>query len=284
MIRIAQAASSETFGKYGTAPNQRRTGVTKEKPGGNLDGELNIINWRGGWEAVYRPLDPAVAEFIADFFYKAVANGSGIGYSWTGNTGLFDWLKNHNSKDPGDVNTPVNTDCTALAGAAVYNAGIHDDKLRTMTTSNMDAVLMGTNAFLKLSGKDLCEKGKGIQRGDLLWRTGHAACTLDSDPDYSLKPTFYFQKYSFNGTNITAGTPGTRAVQRTRSVAKNGYRIVDARLSYVSNSAIANVVPFFGYGDEDRLCVNFYRAGTSGTIDATIVVVYVREELTGASW
>ena len=278
MIRIAQAASSETFGKYGVAPNQRRTGVTKEKPGGNLDGELNIINWRGGWEAVYRPLDPAVAEFIADFFYKAVANGSGIGYSWTGNTGLFDWLKNHNSKDPGAVNTPVNTDCTALAGAAVYYAGIHDEKLRTMLTSNMDSVLMGTNAFIKLTGKDICEKGKGIQRGDLLWRTGHAACALDSDPDY-VKPMFYLQKYNFSAT-VSAGTPGTRAVQKTRSVKKDGYRILEVRLKYVNNSALANVVPFMGYGDEDRLCVNFYRAAGSGTVEATVMVVYVRKELT----
>ena len=278
MIRIAQAASSETFGKYGVAPNQRRTGVTKEKPGGNLDGELNIINWRGGWEAVYRPLDPAVAEFIADFFYKAVANGSGIGYSWTGNTGLFDWLKNHNSKDPGDVNTPVNTDCTALAGAAVYYAGIHDDKLRTMLTSNMDSVLMGTNAFIKLTGKDICEKGKGIQRGDLLWRTGHAACALDSDPDY-VKPMFFFQKFNFSAS-ITAGAAGTRAVQKTRSVAKDGYRILEVRLTYVNNSALANVVPFMGYGDEDRLCVNFYRTTGSGTAEATVMVVYVRKELT----
>lgn len=277
-IRIAQAASSETFGKYGVAPNQRRTGVTKEKPGGNLDGELNIIYFKGGWEAVYRPLDPEVAEFIANFFYRAVANGSGIGYSWSGNTGLFDWLKNHGSKDPGDVNTPVNTDCTALAGAAVYYAGIHDDKLRTMLTSNMDSVLMGTNAFIKLTGKDICEKGKGIQRGDLLWRTGHAACALDSDPDY-VKPMFFFQKYNFSAT-VSAGTPGTRAVQKTRSVKKDGYRILEVRLTHVNNSALANVVPFMGYGDEDRLCVNFYRATGSGTAEATVMVVYVRKDLT----
>lgn len=282
MIRIAQAASSETFGKYGVAPNQRRTGVTKEKPGGNLDGELNIIYFKGGWEAVYRPLDPEVAEFIANFFYRAVANGSGIGYSWTGNTGLFDWLKNHNSKDPGEVNTPVNTDCTALAGAAVYYAGIHDEKLRTMLTSNMDSVLMGTNAFIKLTGKDICEKGKGIQRGDLLWRTGHAACALDSDPDY-VKPMFFFQKYNFSAS-ISAGTPGTRAVQKTRSVKKDGYRILEVRLTYVNNSALANVVPFMGYGDEDRLCVNFYRATGSGTAEATVMVVYVRKDVTGVSW
>ena len=47
-IRIAQAASSETGTKYGTAPNQRRTGVTLANPGGNLDGELNVVKFAGG--------------------------------------------------------------------------------------------------------------------------------------------------------------------------------------------------------------------------------------------
>ena len=279
-IRIAQAASSETFGKNGVAPNQRRTGVTASKPQGNLDGELNIINWKGGWECVYRPFDETVAEFIAEFFYRAVANGSGIGYSWDSNTGLFDWLKNHNSKNPADVNTPVNTDCAALVGAAVYNAGIEDSRLRTLTTDKMDAVLMSTGCFVKLTGKDICENGKGIRRGDILWKKGHTACALDTDP-VSYKEAVYFAKYNFNGVSITAGEAGTRAVQKTRSVAKSGYRPVVARLSYVNNSALANVVPFFGYGDEERLCVNFYRAsGGSGTIDCTVIVVFVRKEFT----
>lgn len=278
-IRIAQASSSETFTKNGVAPNQRRTGVTASKPQGNLDGELNVINWNRGWGCVYRPLDPEIGDKIAEFFYRAVSNGSHIGYSWTGNTGLFDALKKKGSTNPLDVDTLVNTDCAALAGAAVYFSGIHDDRLRAMTTDRMDSVLMATNAFLKLESKDLCEKGIGICRGDLLWREGHCACALDTDSAYAGNPMVYFQKFNFSAT-ISAGTSGTRAVQRTRSVAKKGYRPIVARLSYVSNSAISNVVPFFGYGDEDRLCVNFYRASGSGAVDCTIMVVYIRSDLT----
>ena len=51
-MRIAQASSSENFTNYGTAPNQRRTGVTAAHPEGNLDGELNIVGWYGPWEKV----------------------------------------------------------------------------------------------------------------------------------------------------------------------------------------------------------------------------------------
>ncbi len=281
MIRIAQASSSENFTRNGIAPNQRRTGVTASKPEGNLDGELNIVNWNRTWECVYRAIDEDVAESIAQFFYNAVANAE-IGYSWDTDTELFDWLKKHNQTNPAKVNTPVNTDCAALAGAAVYFSGIHADGLRAMVTWKEDEVLMSTNAFIKLTDKELCEEGKGIQRGDILWRTGHTACALDSNPKGDRLPMFYFQKISFNDVAITAGTPGTRAAQKTKSIAKKGYKIVDVRLTYVNDSSLANVDPFMGFGDEKRLCVNFYRAsGKAGAINATIMVVYVRAEVTG---
>lgn len=284
MIRIAQASSSENFSKYGKAPNQRRTGASRAKPEGNLDGELNVVNWYGGWEAVYRPIDGAVAERIATFMYRAVANGNYIGYSWSGNTELFDALKKKGSTDPMDVDTLVNCDCATLTGAAVYYAGIHDDGLRAMLTWKEDEILMRTNVFLKLTDKEMLTNGKGIRRGDILLKEGHTAVSLDSDPVVS-SPMIYFQMYTYNGVLISAGTPGTRAVQRSRSVAKKGYHPVDVRLAYVSNSALAKVDPFFGWKDEDRIAINFYRAsGAGGPIDVSVVVVYVRDDVIGLSW
>lgn len=284
MIRIAQASSSENFTKYGKAPNQRRTGASRTKPEGNLDGELNIVDWYDGWEAVYRAIDGEVAEKIATFMYRAVANGNYWGYSWSGNTEAWDALHAKGSTDPMDVDTLVNCDCCTLVGAAVDAAGIHDAGLRAMTTWKMDEVLMRTNAFIKLTGKDLLNNGKGIRRGDLLWKQGHCAVALDSDPVIS-DAMFYFRKIPFRNVTISAGTPGTRALQRSQSVAKAGYRPIDVRLTYVSNSALAQVDPLFGWGDEDRIAVNFYRAsGASGTMDADVIVVYVREDVTEVSW
>lgn len=278
MIRIAQASSSENFGKYGVAPNQRRTGASRTKPEGNLDGELNVVEWYGGWEAVYRPIDGAVAERIANFAYRAVANGNYIGYSWSGNTQVFDALKAKGSSDPMDIDTYVNCDCASLVGAAVYYAGIVDSGLRAMTTWKEDEVLTRTNAFVKLTGEEMLKTGKGIQRGDILWKTGHTAVALDSDPVVPGN-LFVYEKHSFNGVLISAGTPGTRAVQRTIKVGKPGYKLFDVRLSYVSNSALAKVDPFPGWGDDSKIAVNFYRAsGAGGPIDATVVVIYIREE------
>lgn len=280
MIRIAQATSSETYTKYGKAPNQRRTGVTTTKPEGNLDGELNIVEWYGPWEKVYRAVDPAVAEKIANFFYHAVANGSHIGYSWSGNTELFDAMKAKGTDDPMDVDTPVNTDCCALAGAAIDHAGIHDGGLRSMTTWKMDEVLSRTNAFTVLTAKELCESGVGVQRGDLLWKTGHVACALDSDTS-GLKDLMVFERFNFYGVTISAGAIGTRGAQMSKPCAKAGYKPIVARLTYVSDSSLANVVPFFGNGDNDKtLHVNFYRAKLAKcTVDAGVIVVYVRDEV-----
>ena len=279
MIRIAQASSSEDFTRYGKAPNQRRTGVTKQRPQGNLDGELNVVNWYGPWEKVYRAVDPAIAEKIATFMYNAVANGNYIGYSWSGNTEVFDALKAKGSTNPLDIDTYVNCDCATLVGAAIYYSGIQSSALRALTTWKMEEVLTKTNAFTVLSGKELCESGKGIQRGDILWRTGHTAVALDTDVS-GLKDLMVFERFNFYGVSIPIGTIGTRAAQMSKLIAKAGYRPVVARLTYVSDSSLANVVPFFGNGDGDKtLHVNFYRATkTACKVDAGVIVVYVRDD------
>ena len=283
--RIAQASSSETFGKYGKAPNQRRTGASRTKPEGNLDGELNIVPWYGGWEAVYRPIDGEVAEKIATFMYRAVANGNYWGYSWSGNTEAWDALHKKNTTDPMDVDTLVNCDCCTLVGAAVDAAGIHDAGLRSMTTWKQDEVLMRTNAFIKLTDTAMLNNGNGIRRGDILLKSGHTSVALDSDPVTPSGQMFVFKRFDFNGVRITAGTSGTRAAQRTMTVAKKGYRALPPSLYYVNNSSLANVKAFFGWGDNNnKLTVNFYRAsGASGTMNVTVEIVYVREDVTVVS-
>ena len=308
MIRIAQASSSENFTKYGKAPNQRRTGVTRTKPEGNLDGELNIVPWYGGWEKVYRPIDPSIAEKIANFSYRAVANGNYIGYSWSGNTQLFDALKEKGSTDPMDVDTLVNCDCATLVGAAIWYSGIHAEGLRTLTTWKMDTVLPATNAFNVLTTKELCEQGKGIRRGDILLKSGHTAVSLDTDDsgvrvtlnndglffndekwnlvgkypnNIDMTKLFAFDRFNFYGVTVPAGTIGTRGTQMSKVITKSGYRPIVARLTYVSDSSLCNIIPFFGNGDGDRtLHVNFYRATRSKfSVDAGVMVVYIREDV-----
>ena len=222
MIKIAQASSSENFGKYGTAPNQRRTGVTAAKPQGNLDGELNIVNWYGGWSRVYRPIDGEVAEKIAQFFYKAVANGSHVGYSW-GSTQLFDAMKKLGTWDPMDLTTLVNCDCCTLLGAAVEAAGLHDDALRALCTWQVEEVFARLDAFQVLESRELCQEGIGIRRGDILWKSGHVACSMVSDtsaPRLSLTDKGLF--FADPEGNVTASYPEDGA----KLLRENGLRTV----------------------------------------------------------
>lgn len=187
MIRVAQASSSENPGspKWGVPPNQKRTGVTKARPEGNLDGELNIIPFYGPWERVFRATDSNVAEKIAWIFERAVANGAYIGYGQNnGNyprTGVFDALARMATPDPGEIRVLCNCDCSSLTGAAVYFAGVKDARLREMWTGTMRQILLSTGEFVEITDRQLLQSAKGARRGDICWKSGHAAVIIDSD-------------------------------------------------------------------------------------------------------
>lgn len=190
MVRLAQAASSEYFGIWGEPPNQRRTGATENNPGGNMDGELNVVPFYNGWEYVFRPKSEAVAEMIAWLMEGAVENGKYIGYSQNNGSfpreGVFDALAEMSDPDTRKIKVLVNCDCSSLTGACVYAAGkIEPDlsrpELRTMWTGSQRQILMSTGAFIKLTDPELLETGKGLRRGDILLKTGHTATVIESD-------------------------------------------------------------------------------------------------------
>lgn len=190
MLRLAQAASSEYYSTWGEPPNQRRTGATKENPGGNMDGELNVVPFYGGWEYVFRPKSPEVAEFIAWLMEGAVENGDHIGYSQCNEQypreGVFDALFAMANPDTRKIKALVNCDCSSLTGAVVYSAGIKDPALyrpdlRTMWTGSERELLMSTGAFVELTDPLLLELGTGLRRGDILLKTGHTATAIDND-------------------------------------------------------------------------------------------------------
>lgn len=195
MLRLAQAASSEYFSAYGTPPNQRRTGVTKDRPGGNMDGELNVVPFYGGWKYVFRPKDERIAERIAWLMEGAVENGSYIGYGQGSlasdggkypREGVFDALFAMVSPETRKIKNLCNCDCSSLVAACVYSCGTLDPKLyvpefRTMWTGTERQMLMATGAFVELTDPLLLELGTGIKRGDILLMEGHTAVSIDDD-------------------------------------------------------------------------------------------------------
>ena len=190
MLRLAQASSSENFSEYGTPPNQRRTP-------GKLDGELNVVNFYGGWEYVFRAKDPKKAEKIAWMMEGAVENGNHFGYGQDSlksdggkypRTTAFDALFQMANPDPRKVKVLVNCDCSSSAGFSVYFAGIYEPKLRTMWTGTEREILMGTGEFIELTDPLLLELGTGLRRGDVLLKEGHTAIAIDSDDHHDTFP------------------------------------------------------------------------------------------------
>ena len=193
MIRIAQAGSSEYFTKWGVPPNQRRTGVTKDRPGGNMDGELNISPFAGnGWQAVFRPVKTAVADKLAWIMERAVENGKYFGYGQNNGqyprTGVFDAMMELSDPDPMDVKVLCNCDCSSLAGAAAYYAGVYEPKLRNMNTSTERDILLKTGEFVEITDPELLQSAKGVKRGDIFWKVGHTCVAIDTDETSNTVP------------------------------------------------------------------------------------------------
>lgn len=151
--------------------------------------------------------------------------------------------------------------------------------------SNVVTAKLGATTGITLGDGSTSYNRTLLDNTGLTFRNSSDVVTGNYPSNVNMTNLVYFQTYDFNGVSISAGTSGTRAAQQSTSVTKSGYRPIVARLSYVSDSSLANAVPFFGSGDESSLYVNFYRAsGNSGTINTTVIVVYIRTEVTGVSW
>lgn len=212
MLRLAQASSSEYFTEYGTPPNQRRTP-------GKLDGELNVVDFYGGWKYVFRPKNKDVAERIAYLIEGAVMNGDYIGYGQDSlksdggkykRTGVFDALFNMSNPDTRLIRTLCNCDCSSLVGACVYGAAhyapaLYKPELRTMWTGTERSLMMSTGEFVELTDPQLLQLGTGLKRGDILLMDGHTAVAVDSDAH---KDTFPVIIDNCSKSRIRTG-PGT---------------------------------------------------------------------------
>lgn len=253
------------------------------QPGDQNGKEVAIENWYlhdKGW-VVIRAKDETVRKKIAQDM-RYICENDNIGYSYNLNRrGLVNAAKQYNY-DASRVRVKCETDCSMSAVCCIRFAGVN---VEDFTTANEVEKCKSTGAFDILTDDKYCKSSDYLLEGDILVTKtmGHTVVVLNDGPKAkeTLKmPDFYFQTFTYNGVNITAGTPGTRAVQRSKTLLKIGYRPIVARLASVSDSSLANVVPFLGGGSDNKLYINYYRAsGASGTINAAITIVYVRNDL-----
>ena len=181
-MRIAQFSGPEAGGSaiFGN-PGDQLQGPAVETAR-TFGGEVNIIEWAGGWSVIYRPVESPVADRIAWTMERAAMNKH-IGYS-QGTQRLTFWnelQKKGLDGDPLKISVDCNSDCSAGVAACVNNAGIEVNP--NMTTRNEDRILMNTGCFLRITTPDIVNDPKNVMRGDILWRTGHTAVTIDDGVD-----------------------------------------------------------------------------------------------------
>ena len=148
---------------------------------GNQSGrEVSTQNWylnSRGWR-VLRAKDAGVGQRLA-IAMRAACNNKNIGYNqWRRNT-LYDaaavW-----GFDIARVNTPVDTDCSALVRTCIaYAAGI-TTLPSSLRTGNMCSLILATGAFEELSGKEYTTKPDYLKAGDILCTktSGHTVIVL----------------------------------------------------------------------------------------------------------
>ena len=148
---------------------------------GNQSGrEISTQNWylhSKGWR-VLRAKDAGVGQRLA-IAMRAACENKNIGYNqWRRNT-LYDaaavW-----GFDISRVNTPVDTDCSALVRTCIaYAAGI-TTLPSTLRTGNMCSLILATGAFEELSGKEYTTKPDHLKAGDILCTktSGHTVIVL----------------------------------------------------------------------------------------------------------
>lgn len=148
---------------------------------GNQSGkEISTQNWylhSKGWR-VLRAKDSGVGQRLA-IAMRAACENKNIGYNqWRRNT-LYDtaavW-----GFDIARVNTPVDTDCSALVRTCIaYAAGI-TTLPSSLRTGNMCGLILATGQFEELSGKEYTTKPDYLKAGDILCTktSGHTVIVL----------------------------------------------------------------------------------------------------------
>lgn len=191
-----------------------------------------------GWR-VLRCTDEAKAEKIARAMQAACDNAN-IGYDQYQRDTLYNAAKPLGF-DPARVDTPCETDCSALVRVCCAYAGIPVDNFRT---TNEAGVLLRSGAFTELKESRYTDQSAYLRRGDILvTRTqGHTVVVLS------------------NGSKAEA----TSAEEASRTILKRGMKGEDVRRLQLRLMELGYGLPRYGadgeYGAETAAAVKAFQA------------------------
>lgn len=217
---------------------------------GNQSGrEISSQNWylhSKGWR-VLRAKDSGVGQRLA-IAMRAACDNKNIGYNqWRRNT-LYDaaavW-----GFDISRVNTPVETDCSALVRTCIaYAAGI-TTLPSSLRTGNMCSLILATGAFEELSGKEYTTKPDYLKAGDIL-------CTKTS------------------GHTVIVLTDGAKAGEKIHPTLKKGDKGADVANAQKLLMQAGYALPKYGadgdFGDECLNAVKAFQRDKKLTVDGIV--------------
>lgn len=217
---------------------------------GNQSGrEISTQNWylhAKGWR-VLRARDAGVGQRLA-IAMRAACENKNIGYNqWRRNT-LYDAAAVCGF-DISRVNTPVETDCSALVRTCIaYAAGI-TTLPSSLRTGNMCSLILATGQFEELSGKEYTTKSDYLKAGDIL-------CTKTS------------------GHTVIVLTDGARAGEKIRPTLQKGDKGADVANVQKLLMQAGYALPKYGadgdFGDECLSAVKAFQKDNKLTVDGIV--------------
>lgn len=130
-------------------------------------GEARVGNWYAfGQTEVFRWKDRSKAKKYAAAV-KALCNNKNVGYDQGGRNTLYNILK-ANGWDYTKVNTPCETDCSALAGAAINCVTKSAMIPSWIWTGNIKDLLIGTGLFTRLTDSKYLTGDSYLMEGDII--------------------------------------------------------------------------------------------------------------------
>ena len=177
MIRLVQFNHSETGGIWGEPGDQLK--APGYETARTFSGEVEICNWYGPWDYVFRIRDSSKARRLA-IIAEQTARNPLVGYSQNNKdyprTGLYDELR-LNSWDPSKIQNKCNADCSSGMAAWLNAVGVQIDP--NMWTGSEKFLLEQSGWFLTLYDDTWCEIPDYLCPGDILLNAGHTCLVID---------------------------------------------------------------------------------------------------------
>lgn len=212
--------------KIGHASLDEHGKIAGGSAGDQTGKEVRTQNWYNkGWNVVLRPIDPVMAEAMAQAMEKACRNDN-LGYDQGGRNSLHARAKEV-GYDLNLVAVPCECDCSSLMHVVAIAGGANlDYGSNGLTTRNMVDAFMATGQFEKLTDSKYLTSDKFLKRADVLVKEGsHTAMSLENGPAVAVEPEIAADYCAVYLPILTEGMVNETVRMMQNMLLYNGYKL-----------------------------------------------------------